>query len=541
MKRTPGLRAQLLLKPALGIVLFVVSAFVLTSLITGRPRSEPRRQQKERLSLSATETKADSKPASESLAQLIENAIAGGKLASARWGISVISLDGEHSVYERNANSLFVPASNMKLYTTAVASDLLGADYRWRTSVYAGAQPDATGTIVGDLVLYGRGAPDLVAQTGQDGAGSLAQLADALYNRGIRQVSGNVIGDDSYFRGESLGDGWQWTDVQWYFGAEASALSINSNEIDVSILPPNKAGASPQVSVHPADDFVSVQNNMTMVKRGERMTIGIHRGLSDNVVRVWGEFPVEGKGYGVRLSVHNPALWAARLFQSALRARGITVGGVAEARDSRRPQGERFDPSAFTELAFVSSRPFSEIVKATNKASINLNAELILRTLGRERGSMLSGPEPPGRERGDEEAGLSLIRLWMSRAGISTEGLAFHDGSGLSRLNLVTPESISRLLVALSKTSAGPVFRQSLPVSGRDGTLGGRLGKVADQVSAKTGSLTYDTSLSGYITAADGRHLAFSILCNDHTTPGSAARVIDQIVTILAAYPLPGS
>lgn len=150
---------------------------------------------------------------------------------------------------------------------------------------------------------------------------------------------------------------------------------------------------------------------------------------------------------------------------------------------------------------------------------------------------MVSAPDPAGRERGDDEAGLAVIRLWLIRAGIPIEGLALHDGSGLSRLNLVTPESISRLLVSLSKTATGPVFRQSLPVSGRDGTLGGRLDKVSDQVSAKTGSLTYDTSLSGYIEAPGGEVLAFSIICNDQTGTGSSTRLIDQIVSLLISYP----
>ncbi len=503
------------------------------SLLAGRSRSETPHP-----SLSQ-ETQATSKKAPESLTQLIDSAIDNSKLASARWGISVISLTNEREVYARNATSLLIPASNMKLFTTGVALDLLGGDYRWRTSVYASGPPDATGSITGDLVLYGRGAPDLVSQSGKDQAGSLVQLVDDLYNRGVRHVRGNVIGDESYFRGEKLGDGWLWTDIQWYFGAEASALSINSNQIGVSVLPPNKSGEPPVVSVQPADDYFAAQNNMTTVTRGERLTIGLNRGLSDNRIRIWGTFPVGSKGYGVRLSVNNPALWAARLFHAALKARGIVVEGMAEAKDSRMPADQRFDPSTYVELASVSSRPLSEIVKATNKASINLNAELILRTLGRERGNMLSQPETPGRERGDDEAGLTLIRLWMSRAGISTHGLALHDGSGLSRLNLVSPQSLSRLLVAISKTGVSPVFHESLPIAGRDGTLGGRLGKLTDQVEAKTGSLTYDTSLSGYLTTLDGEILAFSIMCNDHTNTGSANMIIDQIVSLLASRESP--
>lgn len=537
MSRTTNLTRRFLVSCALSVLLVIVSVVSLRPPPIGKAFSETGNRQPDPASVvSKTTTDASQLPAS--LAQSIDSVIDQSELASARWGVSVISLTTGREVYGRNAGQLFIPASNMKIYTTGVALDLLGANYRWRTSVYARTQPDATGTINGDLTLYGRGAPDLVAQAKKDsGDGSLARLADDLYERGIRQISGNVIGDESYFRGEALGDGWPWTDLQWYFGAEASALSVNANEIELSIQPPTKTDEPPQVNVNDADNYVSIQNSLRVVKRGERMTIGINRGLSDNRVRVWGEFPLGGRGFGARLSVHNPALWAARLFLKALQDRGIKIQGTAERRDSRVPLSERFDPSASTELAFVSSKTLGEIVKATNKASINLYAELLLRTLGRERGSLVSAPEPVGRERGDNESGLEVIRLWLSRAGISTAGIALHDGSGLSRLNLVTPDSISRLLVSLSKTAADPVFRASLPISGRDGTLGGRLEKLGDRVVAKTGSLTYTTSLSGYVTAAGGEVLAFSILCNNQTDHSSTTRVIDQIVSLLAADP----
>ncbi len=539
MNRIPKLTRQLLVNCALGALLVIVSIVTLRPLHSGRALSEiTNKEANSTASSMVSEATPDSKQSAASLSQSIDSVIDRSELTSARWGVSVISLTTGREVYGRNAGQLFIPASNMKIYTTGVALDLLGADYRWRTSAYAKTQPDATGTISGDLTLYGRGAPDLVARARKDGDGSLAQLADDLYQRGVRQVTGNVIGDESYFRGETLGDGWPWTDLQWYFGAEASALSVNDNEVALSILPPAKTDDSaPQVNVNDGDNYVAIQNSLAVVKRGARMTIGIERGLSDNKVRVWGEFPLGSRGFGARLSVPNPSLWAARLFLRALQARGIEVQGTAETRDARVPPSERFDPSASSELAFVSSKPLSEIVKDTNKASINLYAELLLRTLGRERGNLISTSEPVGRERGDDEAGLQVIRLWLSRAGISTSSMAFHDGSGLSRLNLVTPESISRLLVSLSKTAIGPVFRASLPISGRDGTLGGRLGKLGDRVTAKTGSLTYSTSLSGYVTATGGEVLAFSILCNDQTARASTTRVIDQIVSLLAADP----
>ena len=541
MRSVPSISSNFALPGALAFLLIVVGAL---SLLVYKPMStgqanpaiatEPGQPTS---SFAASTTNSNTRETKESATLLIDRAIDDGHLASARWGVSVISLSDGRVLYERNADKLFTPASNMKIYTTAVALGLLGADYRWRTSVYADSEPDAAGIINGDLVLYGRGAPDLVAQTRKNNSSSLASLADNLYQLGVRRVSGNVVGDESYFRGEPLGDGWQWNDIQWYFGAEASALSINGNEVGVNILAPDKTGAPPVVNVSASDGYVSVQNRMITVNRGERMTIGINRSLSTNTVQVWGEYPIGSRGFGARLSVHNPALWAARLFLEALKSRGIQVEGEAQGRDSRNPSSQRFDPSRRRELAFVLSKPLAEIVRDTNKESINLSAELILRTIGRERRDMVSGPDPPGREQGDDEVGLALISLWLMRAGIQTNGLAFHDGSGLSRLNLVTPKSLSRLLIAVSKTAVGSVFRESLPISGRDGTLGSRLRTITDRVSAKTGSLTYDTSLAGYITTASGEVFVFSIFCNDQTRRGSTFQQIDRIVSILAEFP----
>ena len=515
------------------VVLFIAILGLLffRPLITGTAKDNPA---KERQKVSTAEQTKPVGSDADELAKRITSAIDQSEFASARWGISVVSMSKDTTLFQRDADKLFTPASNMKIYTTGVALDLLGADYRWRTSVYAKDPPEVGGTIRGDITLYGRGAPDLVLRSQDANRPSLAKLADDLYGRGIRRVDGNVIGDESYFRGDSLGDGWQWTDMQWYFGAEASALSVNENQIDLNLVPSNKTEEPPIARTSDAESYVSVENRMVIGKKGARTTIGLHRGLSDNNVEVWGEFAPGSKGFGARLSVHNPALWAAKMFLDQLKKRGIAVVGQAQARDSRHPPIQRFDPSQAVELAVVTSQPLSEIAKRTNKESNNLYAELILRTLG---GEMLGLQEQIGRERGDDEAGLALIRLWLTRAGISTERIALHDGSGLSRLNLVTPDSTVKLLLSLSKISSAQIFRDTLPIAGLDGTPGGRLKSLSNRVSAKTGSLTYSHSLSGYLTTVKGEPLAFSILCNDQTGRGNATRLIDQIITILAAFP----
>ena len=486
---------------------------------------------------SGDESTSSSSEADTRLASEINKVIEADEFASARWGVCVISLRDGHVLYSRNADKLFTPASNMKIYTTAAALDLLGTDYRWRTSVYAQSEPDANGTLKGDLTLYGRGAPDLVSH-GNQKKPSLAQLADQLYARGVRRVQGDIVGDESYFRGNLFGDGWQWNDIQWYFGAEASALSIDANEIDLNIVPASSAGEPAAVTLTNGNSYVQIVNNVSTVLRDVIPTVGIRRGLSDNQFVVWGEFPVGGKGFGARLSVHNPALWAATLFKDVLVARGIVVEGHVRHRDFRGPVSERFDPQKAVEVASVASSTLGEIAAVTNKNSLNLNAELILRSLGRERGTMApEADEHKMRERGDDEAGLAIIRLWLQHAGITTPHLALHDGSGLSRLNLITPEATARLLLTMSKSAAAGSFRYSLPVAGKDGTLGSRLKAVTGRILAKTGSLVYDNALAGYATSENGEEFAFAVICNDATGTANSVAAIDRIALAIARHP----
>lgn len=456
------------------------------------------------------------------------------ELNASRLGVAVISLRDGRLIYQRNGDKPFTPASNMKIFTTAVALDLLGADFRWRTSVYAAHDVDAAGTVNGDLVLYGRGAPDLSTASKPDNKNSLEELARRLFLRGVRRVSGNVVGDESYLRGESIGEGWQWNDLQWYFGAEASALTINGNSAEISVEPPDKDDDKPKVSSNDTDGYLTITNKMKLVPRGGQFTLGIHKGSSDNNVTVWGEFPAGAGGYSAALSVYRPSLWAARQFIRQLKAAGISVDGIAEYRDSKMAQSERFDPSQNIELAGITGKTLGEIVHETNKHSINLYAELLLRTLGHERAGMLTSVPPKGRERGDEEAGAALIKLWLDRAGVPTAGVAIHDGSGLSRLDLVTPEAAAGLLAAIRRTNSAQIFTDSLPIAGTDGTLVGRLQEHSGKVQAKTGLLTYDNALSGFVIGGDGQTLAFSIISNDFVDKPGGTRLIDRIVSVLA-------
>ena len=462
------------------------------------------------------------------LAREIDRTIDTSDLTQARWGVFVTSLKDGRVLYTRNGGKLFTPASNMKIYTTAVAIDVLGADYLWRTSVYADKQPDADGLIDGNLTLYGRGAPDLQTK-------NLASLADQIYQHGVRRVRGSIVGDESYFRGELYGLGWQWNDLQWYFGAEPSALTVDENSFDLTITPGRKVGDSATLTLNRAANYLHLINHTNTAERDAPTTIGINRGLSDNELLVWGDFPVAGRAFSASLSMPKPSLWAATLFKEALMARGIKVEGDARSRDFSAAESDKFDPPKAFEIAQQNSAALSEIVRHTNKESDNLYAELLLRTLGKERGASVPDPDSrKNRTRGDDEAGLAVIRSWLDRNSMPTDGLAIRDGSGLSRLDLVTPEATARLLIAISRTNNAMAFRDSLPIAGRDGTLRGRLPREAGRVFAKTGTLTYDHSLSGYAVRPDGEVLAFSIFCNDASEKANPVRIIDQIAALIA-------
>ena len=513
-------------KFVLALALVALTIWMVAERVSSNPPSTQPEKASQKTSIASSNVGFDAVLAHD-IDQLIDKSDSG----KARWGAFVMSLKDGRVLYSRDGDKLFTPASNMKIYTTAVALDLLGNDYRWRTSVYASTQPTADGVIDGDLILYGRGAPDLDSKKPE----GLPALADQLQQRGVHRVRGKIIGDESYFRGEQYGIGWQWNDLQWYYGAQPSALSIDENAVEVTLGPGNKSAGRASVVITP-NDSLELTNNATTGERDVATTIGIKRGLSNNDVVVWGEFPIGGHAYSAFLSIHDPALRAATLFKQLLTARGIQVDGDLESRDFRAPESNRFDPQKAIELAYVESASLANIVRTTNKESNNLYAELILRTLGKEKGTNVPDPDPrKNASRDDDEAAVAVLKKWLSDQNINTMSLALHDGSGLSRLDLITPESAARLLAVAAQASWRQTFYDSLPVAGHDGTLQGRLPNISGRLVAKTGSLTYDHSLSGYVTTQSGDLLAFSIICNDATGQSRAVRTIDAIATRIAA------
>lgn len=446
------------------------------------------------------------------LCEKINQTIEQSEFANARWGVIAISLKDGRVICERDGRKLFNPASIEKTLTSIVALDKLGADFRFKTSVFAPNQIETDGVLNGDLVIYGQGAPDF------EGEG-LENLAKQLQAKGLKRIRGSIVGDESFFKGETIGDGWTWNDLQWHYGAEASALTFRENQAEVFM----KDG-KPVVST----DYLQVQGGLKPKQDGETNAFGVRRGLADNQIYVWGN---GDKGAG-RIAVHNPALWTARNLKESLEKRGITIDGEARSIDWKTEN--KLDVANAVELASVESKTLAEIINRMNKHSINVYAELLLRTLGKKFGDTAPDESRQIQEiRGDDSAGAAVIKKWLRENKVATDEIQIHDGSGLSRLDFITPEAFGRALVYAAESNFADVFKNSLPIAATDGTLGGRLGRVKGKLLAKTGSVTFVNSLAGYAQASDNEIFAFAIISNNITRKNDSSRVIDAIAASL--------
>lgn len=453
--------------------------------------------------------KLSDKPEDAELAKKIDEIIEKSVFKNARWGVFVMSLKDQRVLVARDARKLFTPASLQKVLTSIVALDKLGADFRWKTLVYASKPINDEGVLDGDLTIYGEGAPDFDEN-------GLERLINQLRAKGLKRITGNITGDDSYFKGETIGDGWSWNDLQWYYGAEASALTFDENEAGIY---------SRNGKIVATTDFIEVENDLAE-NRGAP-AYGIKRELGENKFYVWGS----GGNVAARVAVEDPALWAARSLKLGLERKGIQISG--EAKSAGWKSKNKLDSESSVKLAELESQTLAEIVRKMNKHSVNLYAELLLRTLGKKQGD--SAPDADVRIqklRGDDTAGTAVLKQWLLEHNIAAGEVEIHDGSGLSRLNMVTPESIGRAFIYAAQSDFSGVLKDSLPVAGVDGTLGGRLYNVRDKILAKTGSLTYVNSLGGYA-QSDDETLVFTILCNNETSKADSSQIIDEIAALL--------
>ena len=462
------------------------------------------------------------------------------ELTAAMVGIKVVHLETGRVLFEENANKLLRPASNMKLYTVSAALDRLSPDYRFVTSAYAPALPGADGVIRGNLTIYGRGDPSLAARfnSGNYFKG-IDDLAARIAAAGVKRVEGDLVGDETYFTGPQYGAGWEWEDLQWWYGAEVSALTVNDNALDLSIKPGAQVGAPAVITTGPPDPLLTISNHATTAARGTKRNISVHRALGGDELEVNGSIALDDRGYTGGIGISRPALLFSYLLRSSLAQRGIVITG--KTRTIPQPisgNSPSLAPpvSSMVEVASLQSPPLSVVAAQTLKPSQNLYTELILRTLGKVAAAP---PVPPNPNRTSEEAGLEVVKAFLREAGIVPATLVLSDGSGLSRNDMITPEATVQLLSYMHRHRYANALREALPIAGVDGTLRNRFkGTPAENnLRAKTGTLSSATSLSGYVRDAAGDDLAFSIIANNYPQDTDVRSIcLEPIGVLLASF-----
>jgi serine-type D-Ala-D-Ala carboxypeptidase/endopeptidase (penicillin-binding protein 4) len=482
-------------------------------------------------------------PTTSTLAELqsrISQVLQKPELRPAMVGIKVASLGTGHVLFESNANKLLRPASNMKLYTVAAALDRLSPEFRFVTSVYAPARPDAAGIIHGDLTIYGRGDPSIAARFNNgDYFKGIDDLTARIVAAGVKRVEGDLVGDETYFTGPQYGTGWDWDDLTWWYGAEVSALTVNDNALDLSIKPGGQVGSPAIVTTGPPDPLLKIANRVVTSAKGTPRDLAVYRGLASDDVEVQGSIALDDKGYSGGLGISRPALLFVYLLRSSLAQHGVTISGKTRTIPARTiPAATNSEPpvSRLIEVATLQSSPLSVIAAKTLKPSQNLYTELILRTLGKV-------PVPAATavttNRTSEAAGIEMVKTFLREAGVDQSTLVLSDGSGLSRNDMVTAEATLQLLTYMHRHRYATVFREALPIAGVDGTLKNRLkGTLAENnLRAKTGTLSSAISLSGFVRDAAGEDLVFSIMVNNYQKDTDIQSVcIDPIAILLASF-----
>jgi serine-type D-Ala-D-Ala carboxypeptidase/endopeptidase (penicillin-binding protein 4) len=468
----------------------------------------------------------------------IESILNETKASRGLWGIEVARLSEGNTVYARNAGHLFLPASNMKLFTTATALETLGPGFIFRTTVESEMPPDARGR-VGDLFLVGRGDPNLSGralpyqfkQQRQDPADrALQDLAAQAAAKGVREVQGNLIADDSYFLDEPYSRDWAADDLEWGYGAPVTALAFNDNSLFLHILPGQAVGEAARVWLDPIPDYYQLHARVATTPGNSEKRLLVERRGESRKLDVWGEMPIGSDEDEETVALVNPPQLIGELFRRALLARGITVRGWVDVRHLSRLEAAAMpQPAAQTSarvvLAEHDSLPLPEDIKVINKVSQNLHAEMLLRTMGREL-----------KNSGSISAGLDVVQEFTARAGLEPGETRFADGSGLSREDLVAPHAIITLLKFMANQPNRDIFFDSLPVAGVDGTLGERFkgSPAGGRIHAKTGTMTYVNALSGYMDLPSGQRIVFSIVGNSHALGSKEGeQVIDRIATAI--------
>ncbi|MFS0888444.1 D-alanyl-D-alanine carboxypeptidase/D-alanyl-D-alanine-endopeptidase [Peribacillus frigoritolerans] len=440
-------------------------------------------------------------------------------LAGALTGISIRSAETGEMIYERGSQTRLRPASNLKLLTAAAALETLGEDHTFQTELYIkGVQVGHV--LQGNVYLKGKGDPTLLEK-------DFDELAASLKQRQVKFVHGDLIGDDSWYDDVRYSQDLVWGDEQEYYGAAVSALTASPNEdydtgtIIVELAPGEKAGKRATVKLEPETDYVKVINKTKTVSADANNKIEIERSHGTQVITVTGTIPEDAGVTKEWVSVEDPTEYALSLFEKSMKKYGIKVLG--KRKKGKTPVGAHM-------IATHQSMKLSQLLIPFMKLSNNSNAEVLVKEMGKEADG-----------EGSWKDGLKVARNQLKSMGLDMQTIMMRDGSGISQVNMIPANEITKLLYAIQEKTWFPAYLNALPIAGNENRMvGGTLRKrmkgtlAAGNVRAKTGTISGTSSLSGYVTTKRGEKIIFSIILNNFVEEKGITAIQDKIAVMLA-------
>lgn len=458
----------------------------------------------------------------------IEDIIENPDFSNGITGILVQSLETGELIFKKNHNTNFLPASTQKIITTSAAIDILGQDYKYSTKFFLDGQTGINGEFKGNVIVKGYGDPTLSNNFYENPYIMFDEFISVLDSLGIKSIKGNIIGDDSYFDNIYYGNGWAWNDMNFPYSAQVSALSFMDNKVDIVIEQGDSIGANTKFNVIPENKYVRIINNVKTVAKHDVVEISALRDAINNIIVLNGNIGFDSTKKDKQITsvtIDNPTLFLLSILKDRIEKHNIRFRGALLDIDDWN------EKPIYYKLKMVKqfdSPPLIKIVEEINKNSNNLLAEILLKTIAKEVTGI-----------GSFEKGIEIVKKHIAKNGVSPDNIEYIDGSGLSRLNLISPANQVSILTSIYRSNIKDVFIKSLASPNEDGTLKRRMtqSRAEKNVFAKTGSMENVSSICGYVLTRDKEYLAFSIMQNNFTVPSSLARNLQDLILMrLAAF-----
>jgi D-alanyl-D-alanine carboxypeptidase/D-alanyl-D-alanine-endopeptidase (penicillin-binding protein 4) len=451
-------------------------------------------------------------------------------LKHAQWSVYAIYADNGQVIIDHHSDESLASASGLKLVTTAAALLELGEDFQFKTELAYRGDMNWRGVLKGDLIVIGGGDPVL----GSDWLETAIQmdslkilLVQAVKKAGIQSVRGDLILDISIFDDQVIPDDWVWTDIGNYYGAGVWGLNISNNLYHLTFRPGEKAGDPARViGLSPQIPGLSFVNHMKTGPEGSGDQGYIYCPPRGKTAFLRGTVPAGFEDFTIRGSIPNPPEWMGYWLQEALMRAGIEIRGKVHVTSSP------VDRDKFHSLLIIPSPPLREIIEVTNKRSVNLFTEVLLKMTALHHSGKSSTAE-----------GTRVVRDIFTERGLILDGFRMKDGSGLSRTNMVRTSHFAHILAYMSQTPLSQTYMESFSLCGSDEEPGwlknfGRGTPVEMNARIKTGYIEAVRSHSGYVKSRSGRLITFSMMCNNFTSPtGPINDVHEKIIIALSEMP----